>query len=256
MRSGSGSTRTTRGWPPMSWARLASGTSESSCASSAASGRRRSLDQPSPHSVRRQERHVVDRVQLDDRRQDAARQAPAHCRLPLVDLDQARLVRLVDLEADGDQRAARGATPSRRARLPATPHRIRSIGATTRLSTSAGSAPGHATITSTIGTRICGSSSRGVARSASAPEAEGGRDDERRELAVEEGLRRPCPRTRRACSRRPARGRAAPSASPAGSSTTRSPASTPARISTEPPSRAPAATQRSRALPSAPRRRP
>ena len=52
MRSGSGSTRTTRGWPPISWARLASGTSESSWASSAASGRRRSLDQPWPHSVR------------------------------------------------------------------------------------------------------------------------------------------------------------------------------------------------------------
>ena len=52
MRSGSGSTRTTRGWPPMSWARLASLTSESSWASSAASGRRRSLDQPSPQRVR------------------------------------------------------------------------------------------------------------------------------------------------------------------------------------------------------------
>ena len=51
MRSTSGSTRTTRGSPPMSWARLASSTSESSWASSAASGRRRSLDQPSPHSV-------------------------------------------------------------------------------------------------------------------------------------------------------------------------------------------------------------
>jgi hypothetical protein len=36
----------------MSWARLASGTSESSWASSAASGRRRSLDQPWPHRVR------------------------------------------------------------------------------------------------------------------------------------------------------------------------------------------------------------
>ena len=52
MRSGSGSTRTTRGWPPMTWARLDSGTSESSWASSAASGRSRSLDQPSPHRVR------------------------------------------------------------------------------------------------------------------------------------------------------------------------------------------------------------
>ena len=46
MRSGSGSTRTTRGWPPISCTRLVSGTSESSCASSAASGRSRSLVQP------------------------------------------------------------------------------------------------------------------------------------------------------------------------------------------------------------------
>jgi hypothetical protein len=52
MRSGSGSTRTTLGWPPMTCARLDSGTSESSWASSAARGRRRSLDQPSPHRVR------------------------------------------------------------------------------------------------------------------------------------------------------------------------------------------------------------
>ena len=52
MRSGSGSTRTTRGWPPINWARLASGTSETSCASSAASGRSRSLVQPLPQSVR------------------------------------------------------------------------------------------------------------------------------------------------------------------------------------------------------------
>src|SRR5512144_3136383 len=52
---------------------------------------------------------------------------------------------------------------------PGTPQRIRSIGATMRLSTSAGSAPGQATITSTIGARICGSSSRGVARRARAP---------------------------------------------------------------------------------------
>ena len=43
------------------------------------------------------------------------------------------------------------------------------MGATIRFSTSAGSAPGQATMTSTIGTRICGSSSRGVARRASAP---------------------------------------------------------------------------------------
>src|SRR5262245_47393721 len=46
---------------------------------------------------------------------------------------------------------------------------MRSTGVTIRASTSAGSAPGHAIITSTIGTRICGSSSRGVARSARAP---------------------------------------------------------------------------------------
>ena len=43
------------------------------------------------------------------------------------------------------------------------------MGATIRFSTSAGSAPGQATMTSTIGTRICGSSSRGVARRARAP---------------------------------------------------------------------------------------
>src|SRR6187402_2311686 len=49
------------------------------------------------------------------------------------------------------------------------PHSILSMGTTIRLSTSAGSAPGHATMTSTTGTRICGSSSRGVARRASAP---------------------------------------------------------------------------------------
>src|SRR4029079_3191912 len=43
------------------------------------------------------------------------------------------------------------------------------MGATTRLSISAGSAPGHATMTSTIGTRICGSPPRGGARRARAP---------------------------------------------------------------------------------------
>ena len=44
MRSGSGSTRTTRGWPPIRYALLVSGISESSWASSAASGRSSSLE--------------------------------------------------------------------------------------------------------------------------------------------------------------------------------------------------------------------
>ncbi len=48
-----------------------------------------------------QERHVVDRVQLDDRRQRALRHDPAHRGLALEHLDQAVLVRLADLEANG-----------------------------------------------------------------------------------------------------------------------------------------------------------
>ena len=45
------------------------------------------------------------------------------------------------------------------------------MGRVTRCSTSAGVAPGISTNTSTIGTMICGSSSRGSATTASAPSA-------------------------------------------------------------------------------------
>jgi len=49
------------------------------------------------------------------------------------------------------------------------PHSRRSSGVTSWLSTSEGLAPGNGTITSTIGTTICGSSSRGVSDTARTP---------------------------------------------------------------------------------------
>ena len=49
---------------------------------------------------------------------------------------------------------------------PDTSQSARSMGAVTRCSTSAGGAPGRSTKTSTIGTMICGSSSRGSATTA------------------------------------------------------------------------------------------
>ena len=187
MRSGSGSTRTTRGWPPISCARLASGISESSWASSAASGRRRSLDQPSPQSVR--VRNGTSSIECSSTigGSTSRRQEPAHRRLPLVDLDQARLVRLVDPEADGDHRQ------------PGARHGVDVL--------DAGDAPQHpldgdhdpALDLGRLGARprhhdvhhrhadlrllLAG---RGEERER--PEAERGRDEERRELAVEEGV--------------------------------------------------------------------
>ena len=254
MRSGSGSTRTTRGWPPMSWARLASGTSDSSWASSAASGRSRSLVQPLPHRVRL--RKGTSSIECSSMIGGIVpwRHDPAHRRLPLVDLDEAVLVRLVDLEADGHHGHA---GPRRRSRCAR--RRARPTGSA-RSARRPGSRPRRArrrarpTITSTIGTRICGSSSRGVATSASAPRPS--------EATITSGVSllsrkawatRPAKPTRMAylASPRAAATRTgAPSARSAGFVTTRSPASTPARTSTVSPSRAPVAIQRRRALPS------
>ena len=147
------------------------------------------------------------------------------------------------------------------------------MGSTIRVSTSAGSAPGQATITSTMGTRICGSSSRGVARRARAPRP--------REAAMRSGVSL---LSRKAWATLPAnptfmmlspilgvvraprtgslRGVIRLRSQPVARSRERRPrvrrdrgrrarpAPTPARISTVSPSRAPTATQRSRALPS------
>ena len=145
-----------------------------------------------------QEGHVVDRVQLDDRGQDVPRQDPAHRRLPLVDLDEARLVRLVDLEADGDHPqpgAGHGVDVLDAGDAPQDPLHggddpALDLG---RL----GARPRHHDVHhrhADLRLLLAGSGEEGER-----PEAEGGRDDERGELAVEEERGRPCPRSRRAC---------------------------------------------------------
>ena len=134
-----------------------------------------------------QERDVVDRVQLDDRRHHVARHDPAHGRLPLVDLDQAVLVRLADLEADGHHPHARARhrvdvldtrdapqDPLDRSHDP-----VLDLGGL-------GARPGHHHVDhrhADLRLLLAGS---GEERER--PEAERGPDDERRELAVEEGV--------------------------------------------------------------------
>ena len=61
-----------------------------------------------------------------------------------------------------------------------------SIGRVTRSSTSLALAPGMATITSIIGTLICGSSSRGSRMIAASAQQDRGDDDQRRELRIDE----------------------------------------------------------------------
>ena len=73
---------------------------------------------------------------------------------------------------------------------PGTSRSSRSIGMLARCSTSAADAPGICTNTSSMGTTICGSSSRGVRRMANAPSSSENSDEQRRQLRVDE-LRRP-----------------------------------------------------------------
>ena len=111
-------------------------------------------------------------------------------------------------------------------------------------------APGISTKTSANGTTICGSSSRGVARTAKRPSRSEPSDHELGQLGIDEGLRQPARQAGRAAhdpvaTLAPSLRRGAPS------TTMRSPASRPERISTRSPYRAPAVTRRRRAIPRA-----
>ena len=74
---------------------------------------------------------------------------------------------------------------------PGISHSSFSIGLVTRSSTSRAEAPGICTNTSTMGTTICGSSSRGSFQNGEEPEQDGGADDQRCELGVDPGVGEP-----------------------------------------------------------------
>ena len=169
--------------------------------------------------------------------------------------DQARLERLVDLEPHGERAPRR---PARAVKVldardapEAALERRRELGLDL-----ARAAPGRATMTSTIGTTICGSSSRGVSSTATTPRRSEADDDERRQLAA---------RGRSAPAGRPGRARRTVSTSTGhldrlavggpGASITTSPACRPARTATRSPVGSPIASQRSSARPRARRTR-
>ena len=128
---------------------------------------------------------------------------------------------------------------------PGISHSSFSIGLVTRSSTSRAEAPGIWTNTSTIGTMICGSSSRGNFQTANAPKQQRTGDHEGRELRIDPGARK-CPR--RAELSGPAHWRTsigAPSARPVGIGTiTRSPWFRPESTSTRSFTLVPTVTRR------------
>ena len=63
------------------------------------------------------------------------------------------------------------------------------MGTVARCVTSSAEAPGICTNTSSIGTTICGSSSRGVCEDAESAEQKRGDDDQRRQLRLNENVR-------------------------------------------------------------------
>ena len=76
---------------------------------------------------------------------------------------------------------------------PGISHSSFSIGLVTRSSTSRAEAPGICTKTSTIGTMICGSSSRGSFQTAKRAQQQRAGDHQRRQLGIDPGAGRTLP---------------------------------------------------------------
>ena len=118
----------------------------------------------------RQDRHVVDRPRLDERPRRRRAECGRSWPRASGSAGRAPLLGLADRETDDDHRLPRA---GRRVDVldAGISQSSFSIGRVTRCSTSAGDAPGISANTSTIGTTICGSSSRGSPTTAKAPSA-------------------------------------------------------------------------------------
>jgi hypothetical protein len=166
--AGSGSMRTVRRAPPITRTCAVSGISASSRANSSPSLRNCPgvCCSPCSVSVRNGTSSMVSRRTIGVR-------APVGMSSGWAASSWWILTRLGSCGSFTLKRTVINAIPGRltlyRYSTPARPHKRRSSGVVSWLSTSFGLAPGYGTMRSTIGTMICGSSSRGVSTTASTP---------------------------------------------------------------------------------------